>query len=146
MYKQCMPEPVTHWSAAMNTVMLRHSAEASNQRAVLSELESFDTASADELRAARHSLGDMPLIVLTRTPPPPRPGQSQAERDALNKLWEDLHDGIAAESSRGVDRIVPYSGHFIQWDQPQVVVDAILEVLTQARGQAPAASTAKGGH
>lgn len=132
LYKQCMPEPVTHWSAAMNTVMLRHSALASNQRAVLSEIESFDTASADELRAAPHSLGDMPLVVLTRAPSPPHGDETQEQRDALNTLWQTLHDEIAAQSSRGINRTVPASGHFIQWDQPQAVSDAILEVLKQA--------------
>lgn len=146
MYKQCMPEPVAHWSADMNTVMLRHSAEASNQRAVLSELENFDTASADELRAARHSLGDMPLVVLTRWPPPPGSDQTQERRDALNKLWSSLHDEIAAESARGVNRTVPGSGHFIEWDRPDVVVDSILEVLAEARAPTPSASTGQAGH
>ncbi len=144
LYKQCMPEPVAHWSDAMNTVMLRHSAAASNQRAVLSEFDSFDTASADELRAARHSLGDMPLIVLTRWPSPPGPDQTQARRDALNKLWESLHDAIAAESTRGVNRTVPGSGHFIQWDRPEVVVDSILEVLAETRAPTPPAGTGQG--
>ena len=129
----------------MNRVMLRHSAEASNQRAVLSEFDSFDAASADELRAARHSLGDMPLIVLTRAPSPPGPDQTQERRDALNKMWASLHDEMAAESIRGVNRTVPGTGHFIQWDQPQAVVDAILEVLTEARAPAPAAGSRKGG-
>ena len=115
----------------MNRVMLRHSAEASNQRAVLSEFESFDTASADELRAARRSLGDMPLIVLTHGRLSPAPDQTQEQRDALNKMWAALHDEIAAESTRGVNRTVPDSGHFIQWDQPHVVVDSILEVLAE---------------
>ncbi len=146
LYKQCIPESVAGWSDAMNRVMQRHSAEASNQRAVLSEYENIDTASADEVHAARHSLGDMPLIVLTRWPSPPGPGQTQAERDALNKMWESLHDAMAAESTRGANRTVPGSGHFIQWDRPQVVVDSILEVLTEARRQAPAASTGEGRH
>lgn len=131
LYKQCLPESVTHWSDAMNRVMLRHSAEASNQRAVLSEFDNLDTASADELRAARRSLGDMPLIVLTRWPSPPGPDQTQERRDALNKMWASLHDEIAAESTRGVNRTVPGSGHFIQWDRPDVVVDSILEVLAE---------------
>ena len=120
----------------MNTVMLRHSAAASNQRAVLSEFENFDTASADELRAARHGLGDMPLIVLTRAPSPPGPGQTQERRDALNKMWASLHDEIAAESTRGINRTVPYSGHFIEWDQPQAVIDSIFEVLAETRQSA----------
>lgn len=146
LYKQCMPEPVAHWSEALNRVMLRRSAEASNQRAVLSEEESIDTASADELRAARHSLGTMPMIVLTRSPPPPGPDQTQEQRDELNKLWDSLHDEIAAESTRGVNLTVPYSGHIIQWDQPQVVIDVILGILEDARKPAPSASTGAGGH
>lgn len=146
LYKQCMPEPVTHWSDALNRVMLRHSAEASNQRAVLSEEENIDTASADELRAARHSLGAMPMIVLTRSPPPPGPDQTQQQRDALNKLWDSLHDEIAAESTRGVNLTVPYSGHMIQWDQPQVVVDTVLGILLDARKGTPPVSTKAGAH
>ncbi len=140
-YDRCMPQPVAHWSDAMNRVMLRHGAEASNQRAVLSERENLDTASADELRAARHSLGDMPLVVLTRAPAPPGPDQTQEQRDALNRLWGALHDEMAAESTRGVNLTVPNSGHFIEWDQPQVVVHSILEVLAVARGQTPPAGT-----
>jgi pimeloyl-ACP methyl ester carboxylesterase len=140
-YDRCMPQPVTHWSDAMNSVMLRHSAEASNQRAVLSERENIDTASADELRAAHHSLGDMPLVVLTRTPAPPGPDQTQEQRDVLNKLWGTLHDEMAAESTRGVNLTVPNSGHFIEWDQPQVVVHSILEVLAATREPTPSAST-----
>jgi pimeloyl-ACP methyl ester carboxylesterase len=85
----------------------------------------------------------MPLVVLTRAPSPPGPDQTQERRDALNKLWESLHDEMAAESTRGVNLTVPNSGHFIEWDQPQVVVHSILEVLAAARGPAPSASTGR---
>lgn len=137
LYKQCMPEPVAHWSDAMNTVMLRHSAVPSNQRAGLSELENFYTASADELRAARRSFGDMPLIVLTHSPFPRGPDETQKQRDVRNKMWETLHDELAALSARGVNRTVPYSGHFIQWDQPQAVVDAVFQVLAEIQQPVP---------
>ena len=141
LYIQCIPGSDPHWSDAMNTVMQRRNATPSYQRATFSELKSFDTASADELRAARHSLGDMPLIVLTRAPVPPGPGQTSEERDRLNLMWETLHDEIAAESTRGANYIVLGTSHFIQWDKPQVVVDAIVKVLAQARSQTPVAST-----
>jgi pimeloyl-ACP methyl ester carboxylesterase len=146
LYIQCIPGTEPHWSDAMNRAMARRNARPSYQRATYSELKNFDTESADELRTARHNLGDMPLIVLTSAPRPPKPGQSQAERERLNVLWETLHDQIAAESTRGASFIVLGAGHFIQWDKPQAVVDAILKVLAQARGQSPAASTGEGGH
>lgn len=141
LYKQCMPEPVSHWSAAMNTAMLRHCALASNQRAVFSEMENIDTASSDELRAARRRYGDMPLIVLTRAPAPVGQDETQEHRDMLNKLWVTLHDEIAALSTRGANKTVPYSGHLIQWDQPQVVVRVILEVMAVSREPVPPVGT-----
>ncbi len=131
LYKECMPEPVAHFSPALNVVMLMHSAQADNQRAVLSEFENLDTASADEVRAARRSYGAMPLIVLTHAPFPKGPDETQARRDERTKLWASLHDEIAAESTRGINRTVPGSGHFIQWDHPQAVDSAILEVLAE---------------
>ncbi len=133
LYERCMPPRVAHFSDALNAVILRHSAAPSNQRAGLSELESFYTTSADELRAARRSYGAMPLIVLTHSPFPKAPDETQEQRDVRNKMWETLHDELAALSTRGVNRTVPQSGHFIQWDQPQAVVDAVFEVLAETQ-------------
>lgn len=131
LYKQCMPEPVAHFSAALNAVMLKHSAQATNQQAELSENENVFYASADEVRKAHRSYGDMPLIVLTHSPFPKGPDETQEHRDRQTQLWETEHDELAALSSRGVNRTVADSGHFIQWDKPQAVVDAILEVLAE---------------
>lgn len=36
-------------------------------------------------------------------------------------------------STRGINIIVPNSGHYIQYDQPQIVVDAINEAAILAR-------------
>jgi pimeloyl-ACP methyl ester carboxylesterase len=146
MYKRCMPEPVAHFSTALNAVMLAHSATPTSQQAVLSELENVYYASSDQVRAARRRYGDMPLIVLTHAPFPKAPDETQAQRDLRTKLWETLHDELAALSSRGVNRTVPGTGHFIQWDKPQVVVDQILKVLAESRGQVPAVGTAEDGH
>jgi pimeloyl-ACP methyl ester carboxylesterase len=129
LFKQCMPEPVGHFSAALNALMLDYSATPANQQAVLSELENVYYASSDQVRAARRSYGDKPLIVLTHAPFPKGPEETQALRNLRTTLWETLHDELAALSTRGVNRTVAGSGHFIQWDQPRVVDDAILEVL-----------------
>jgi pimeloyl-ACP methyl ester carboxylesterase len=42
-----------------------------------------------------------------------------------------LHEGLAHLSSRGVHRIIKGSGHEIQLDKPQAVIDAVDEVLRQ---------------
>jgi pimeloyl-ACP methyl ester carboxylesterase len=75
--------------------------------------------------ASAHPLGDKPLIVLTHsiwdmTPPFGETGYAS---------WVAAHRQTAALSTRGSERMVPLSRHNIQVDHPQVVIDAIAEVL-----------------
>ena len=91
------------------------------------------TVSSDEVRAAKRSYGDMPLVVLSRAPFPRQSHETQVMRDAKNYLWVELHDDIAALSTRGVNEIVPGAGHYIQFDKPGVVVDAIRHVIETVR-------------
>jgi hypothetical protein len=44
-----------------------------------------------------------------------------------------MHEALAHLSSRGIHRIVMGSGHTIQLDKPQEVIDAVDEVLRQLR-------------
>jgi len=77
-------------------------------------------------------LGAMPLVVLspettwsTSTPAEARVSQS------YEKVWIAMHEALAHLSSRGVHRIIKGSGHHIQLDKPQEVIDAADEVLRQ---------------
>jgi hypothetical protein len=90
-------------------------------------------ASAAQVIAARRWYGELPLIVLTRSPDKPRANETQAHRDALNRLHAVFADQLAALSKRGVVRPVPDATHEIQKSQPQAVIEAILEVLRDAR-------------
>jgi pimeloyl-ACP methyl ester carboxylesterase len=81
-----------------------------------------------------HRLGSMPLVVLsaeysfnTDTPAGVRFWQ------AYKKSWYARHEALAHLSSRGVHRIIKGSGHAIQLDQPQAVIDAVDEVLRALR-------------
>lgn len=92
-------------------------------------------ASEAELRAARRSFGDLPLLVLSRgVSPYAVPGKPPS---ALNKAAEaenlKMNTEVAALSTRGKVRVVPKAGHIIQFDQPAAVVDAVTEVLGQIR-------------
>jgi hypothetical protein len=100
---------------------------------VWSEWINVFTTSADQVRAAKVSYGAMPLIVLSRAPIAALPNETQAMRDAKNALWMKLHDEIAASSTRGVNRIVPGAGHFIQLEKPESVIEAVYQVLDQGR-------------
>jgi pimeloyl-ACP methyl ester carboxylesterase len=80
--------------------------------------------------------GDMPLIVLTATDRPPLPGVAP---DLLAQFIEMInlgHDELAALSTRGVNARVPDAPHAIQEVKPQVVIDAIVAVVAQARAGA----------
>ena len=91
------------------------------------------SASADQPRATRKHYGAIPIIVLTHSPYPKAKDETQDERNQRTLLWESLHLDVAAMSTRGVNEIVPNSGHYIQYDHPQVVVDAISQALAIAR-------------
>ena len=105
-----------------------------------SMFQNFDADGPSMINPTRN-YGSMPLIVLTATKDPAAwpPGFSQAAKDelpAFHALWVRGHDEYAALSSRGVNRRVPDSTHYIQYDQPQVVIDAVDEVVAVARREA----------
>jgi pimeloyl-ACP methyl ester carboxylesterase len=124
-----------HMSDAINDVYQVLFMRPGFQAAQLGEEESIRTTSADELRRARSPLGDLPLVVLTRAPFPLGPGESKELRDAKNQLWMNLHKDLVTLSSRGVHRVVPGAGHYIQIDQPAAVTQAILDVLDLLQGK-----------
>ncbi len=105
-------------------------------RAVLATTACFDAAAAEtaaleeslaEVRAARvTSLGDLPLVVISRGRPEPLPA-------GYERAWQEMQSEIAALSSRGERVVASRSGHYVQIEQPEVVVDAILRVVLAAR-------------
>lgn len=106
-----------------------------------SEFESFiptkDDKSLDqkELEAAHASFGDKPLVVLTHSKVQVYPGLSPAQNEAMDKAWAAGHDKLATLSTRGSNTVVPDSGHTIQHDQPQAVIDAITKTVAEIRGR-----------
>jgi len=79
------------------------------------------------------SLGDMPLVVLS-VPKQQRGEDLPVEfRDALDEIWVDLQEEWALISTRSTHILVFESSHFIQKDQPAQVIDAIKQVVEDAR-------------
>lgn len=100
-----------------------------------SESASYSNASSRELREARHSYGQLPILILNRTVSPFLiPGQPQSD---MNKAAEVAHrktlEAIAALSAHGEMRDVPEASHLIQFDQPDAVSDAVIEMVKRLR-------------
>jgi pimeloyl-ACP methyl ester carboxylesterase len=76
-----------------------------------------------QLQAAP-ALGDRPLIVLAAGP-----SMEQIP------LWPEAQHRQAALSTNGRLIVVAGSGHYIQLEHPAVVIDAVQQVVEQARGQ-----------
>jgi len=93
---------------------------ATQPPAVIAEYHAYAMAS-DQIRAAG-IFGSYPVRVLTATN---HPGWSTA----TETLWEAMHGSLAAEAVDGERIVVQGSGHHIQLDRPDVVVNTILAVL-----------------
>jgi len=77
-------------------------------------------------------VGAMPLVVLSIEHPWNNGTAASVRLDrSYGKIWNALHADLAHLSSRGVHRIIKGSGHEIQLDKPQAVIEAVDEVLCQ---------------
>jgi pimeloyl-ACP methyl ester carboxylesterase len=80
-----------------------------------SQIETIRASAAEVLRESPATFGDLPLITISATTPP--------ESKRLRQ------DALAARSTRGAHIIANNSGHWIPLDAPDVVVEAIRDVL-----------------
>ncbi|MDP9773610.1 UNVERIFIED_ORG: pimeloyl-ACP methyl ester carboxylesterase [Rhizobium sp. SORGH_AS 755] len=84
------------------------------------------------------TLGDRPLVVLTAMAPlgndalDPENMSRQADT-RRREVWRKLHDDEASWSTRSRHQLLPDSGHYIQFTRPDVVIDAVLDVVNQVR-------------
>lgn len=86
-----------------------------------------------QLRAANWHR-DIPLIVLTRGSATLNPSDYAVPSLApkFEQIRLELQQELVRRSSRGRQIIAEKSGHYIQRDQPELVVDAIREVIEEA--------------
>jgi pimeloyl-ACP methyl ester carboxylesterase len=83
----------------------------------------------------KRNYGDMPLVVLSagQFTLPGAPAEVTAEIPALMADKERKHRALARLSSRGAYAPVADSGHVMMQDKPQAVIDAIGQVVAEAR-------------
>jgi pimeloyl-ACP methyl ester carboxylesterase len=85
-----------------------------------------------EVRAAHiTSVGNIPLVVISRGIYGGMiPGMNA---EAEKQWWQELQTELAALSPQGSLVLANKSDHYIQLEQPELVIEAILQVLTTAR-------------
>ena len=134
MYGQCTDPPRPQLGAEILAERPKLQQTPAFQRTQKAELE-HSVYGADTSADARyaqlfdrpHPFGDKPLVVLSSSMFDMAPPFGELNYATMSAL----HAQTAALSTRGVRRMVPRSRHNVQLDQPQAVVDAIVEVLDQ---------------
>jgi pimeloyl-ACP methyl ester carboxylesterase len=90
--------------------------------AFLAELDGM-AVSAAAVRAAAPTTA--PVIVLT--------SELNGDSPSMRALWTRLQTRMAASFPNGRQVIVEDSGHYIQFDRPEIVVEAIRQVVTASQ-------------
>jgi pimeloyl-ACP methyl ester carboxylesterase len=76
-----------------------------------------------------HWRTELPSIVLGRGKPIPRTAQMTEEKYAeWDRIWRELQQDLVRRSTHGEFRLAEHSGHFIQREQPELVIQAIRDV------------------
>ena len=93
------------------------------------EMNGLTTVLSTGILEAPNRLPDVPMVVLTstRSTPPTIPGSA--------KVWRELQAEIFQATTYGMHVITSRSGHLIQKDEPDLVVNAIRWVVDAAKSR-----------
>jgi pimeloyl-ACP methyl ester carboxylesterase len=103
---------------------------------MLKEIESMDETLAEA--GSFRQLGKRPLYVLTSTAPLPQEALvalklTPEQGRQYKEVWQGMHDDEASWSSNSRHRLVADAGHYIQFDRPDIVIEAVRSVVESVR-------------
>lgn len=102
-----------------------------SEREGVAELKAVSASAAQT--AATGLLGDIPLAVLSHDPDTPQPDLPEDLVKPASDAWQQMQAELARLSTRSTHMIAKNSGHYIQLDRPELVIEAIRSVMDQAR-------------
>ena len=80
------------------------------------------------------ALGDVPLVVLTATGPIWWPDLTgEVDRAQFKQTWLALQQKLTTLSAHSTQLFADKSSHFMQFDQPEVIVDGVRRVVEVTR-------------
>ena len=95
---------------------------------ILAEINALEMILADTRDMRITSFGSLPLVVLSAGPIGPDPNYSDAENQILGQIRQELQSDLLMLSTNSKQIVAEQSGHYIHHDQPDLVIDAILEM------------------
>ena len=101
----------------------------------IAELKAISQSAAQT--ATTGSLGDMPLAVLSSDPNTPQPDIPEDLVEPTNNAWQQMQKELAQLSTHSTHVIAKNSGHYIQLDRPDLVIEAVRSVVDHARQSPP---------
>jgi len=104
-------------------------------REQLAEIKAFPESASET--AATGSLDDLPLAVLSHDPDKPSSDLPPEIAKPTNEAWQRMQVELSDLSTRGTYTVAKNSAHYIQIDRPDVVIDAIRNIVEQARSAQP---------
>jgi hypothetical protein len=80
-------------------------------------------------------LGDIPLIVITggEKGTPQETGQNQKFLNQQAAIWNQLQKDLVTKSTNGKQIFAEHSGHGVPRLQPEIIVQAVQELVTEIR-------------
>ena len=78
-------------------------------------------------------LGDLPVAVLSSDSDRPQPDLPEDLVKPTSDAWQAMQQELAHLSTRGTQQIAKNSGHYIQLDRPDLVIEAVHKFVDQAR-------------
>jgi len=123
LYPQIHPE-AGFLPAPTRELMLLQASHPAYVDQVISSIESATTNDAELARAGAASLGSRPIVVLTTE-----------QYLSLYPGWSAAQEELAKLSTNAVHHFVGAgSEHYVMWQHPEVVVEAVDQVVASARG------------
>jgi len=108
----------------------RQSRHGGDRRSIIREWRAFQRATAGRPVLPPGGLGDRPLVVLTCAP------GDDTDTERLHEAWHDLHRDLAGLSANSRHVVSASPGHYLNFDDPDLVVSAIRDVVRCARSGA----------
>jgi pimeloyl-ACP methyl ester carboxylesterase len=100
-------------------------------RESVAELRSISESAAQA--ATSGALGDLPLAVLSHDPDKPQPDLPDDLVKPTNDAWQQMQNELAQISTRSTHIIAKNSGHYVQFDRPDLVIEAVRNVINEVR-------------
>lgn len=109
-------------------VLARLDADPARLRTQASAFEEYEP-NGERVAKNDRTYGDLRLIVVSAGEPGLWAPEAKDEYPALQADWTDSHKALAALSRHGERRVAQGSGHLVQLERPQAVIQAVLDVV-----------------